>query len=503
MPQKHFRIERSEKKGSYLSFSSSDPTTDDAEQHVLTNAGGHHFQDLPVQSPFSESQDQPIGKHSPEAISLLPMQAALEVSQPSDPLEQEADRVARQVARAVSSDTGSTCEDALELSAAKNVTVRERFARKATGDRQQDQDFSAIVASGLKGGGQPLDTGTRNLMERSFGHCFDQVRVYTDDSAGQSAETVAARAYTVGSNIVFKSSEYNPGTDSGRQLLAHELTHVIQQSAAAPSSSAPLDNGMADRQAGIVHRDATGDPKPAAPAPDAAKTPIGPAVHYKFEIKAWIPFASVPDPEEALHDIGFRLNRVESVSDYNSQYRGDGHAGYEGGYRVFHVAEFDWDGVKISNVTFPAVAHFGTSHRDFSATLTDSFSFPTTNTFFKDTESATTNSAVTGLAVGPQEVDLGMSSPNPLTIGPAPDIDADYSFFISQDTLGIETVTVRWTTDFMPNHGYRVTRAGTVIKEHVVNALPGPVNGLEIFLRLNSKSNGGADRIEPGNPSGG
>lgn len=89
---------------------------------------------------------------------------------------------------------------------------------------------------------------------------------------------------------------------------------------------------------------------------------------------------------------------------------------------------------------------------------------------------------------------MGMASPNPLTLFPAPDIDADYTLFISRD-FGEDTITVRWSTDFMPNHGFRVVKNGIELKQRIVNALPGPLSSLEIALRLNSKTNGGADSV--------
>src|SRR5262245_30551480 len=85
-----------------------------------------------------------------------------------------------------------------------------------------------------------------------------------------------------------------------------------------------------------------------------------------------------------------------------------------------------------------------------------------------------------------------MASPNPLTIVPASDIDADYTLFISHDLDG-DTVTVRWATDFMPNHGFRLERNGAVIKERIDNALPASITAPEIFVQLNSKSRGGVD----------
>jgi hypothetical protein len=68
-------------------------------------------------------------------------------------------------------------------------------------------------------------------MEPRFGHDFSQVRVHTDSKAAESARDLTANAYTVGRNIVFGTGQFLPGTQMGWQLLAHELTHVVQQSA--------------------------------------------------------------------------------------------------------------------------------------------------------------------------------------------------------------------------------------------------------------------------------
>jgi hypothetical protein len=81
-----------------------------------------------------------------------------------------------------------------------------------------------------KGGGSPLDAPTRSSMESAFGASFDHVRVHTDDTASRSAESVGANAYTVGSDVVFRSGQYDPGSASGQRTIAHELAHVVQQS---------------------------------------------------------------------------------------------------------------------------------------------------------------------------------------------------------------------------------------------------------------------------------
>ena len=78
--------------------------------------------------------------------------------------------------------------------------------------------------------GQPLEPGTRASMESRFGEDFSQVRVHTDAQATESATALRAKAYTVGRDIVFGEKKYSPETSQGKQLLAHELAHVIQQS---------------------------------------------------------------------------------------------------------------------------------------------------------------------------------------------------------------------------------------------------------------------------------
>lgn len=86
-----------------------------------------------------------------------------------------------------------------------------------------------IVHQVLDEPGQPLDSATRSFFEPRFGYDFGQVRVHADAKAAESARMVNAHAYTVGSDIVFAAGQYQPMTQMGQQLLAHELTHVVQQ----------------------------------------------------------------------------------------------------------------------------------------------------------------------------------------------------------------------------------------------------------------------------------
>jgi Domain of unknown function (DUF4157) len=88
----------------------------------------------------------------------------------------------------------------------------------------------SIVHDVLRSPGRPLDAETRAFFEPRFGHEFSQVRLHADARAAESARAVQAHAYTVGRDVVFGAAQYAPGTGAGNRLLAHELTHVVQQS---------------------------------------------------------------------------------------------------------------------------------------------------------------------------------------------------------------------------------------------------------------------------------
>jgi hypothetical protein len=92
-----------------------------------------------------------------------------------------------------------------------------------------EQEHSPVHDVVNSGGGAPLPVDTRADMEARFGQDFGDVRVHTDAAAHGSAKSVNAQAYTVGPNIVFQRDNYDPASESGRHMLAHELTHVVQQ----------------------------------------------------------------------------------------------------------------------------------------------------------------------------------------------------------------------------------------------------------------------------------
>ncbi len=99
--------------------------------------------------------------------------------------------------------------------------------------KNNEVSTGASVSSNLVrnlGPGQPLNPAIRAFFEPRFGHDFSKVRIHADAQASESARAVNARAFTAGRDVVFGKGEYAPGTGEGRRLLAHELTHVVQQS---------------------------------------------------------------------------------------------------------------------------------------------------------------------------------------------------------------------------------------------------------------------------------
>ena len=151
------------------------------------------------------------------------LQTRLRVNQPGDRFEQEADRVTDQVMRMPEPGLQRQADEEEDLLQAKPLVQR-----RVTGG-SGGQTAPPIVHDVLRSPGQPLEPSTRRFMESRFGHDFSRVRVHADGKAAASAQAVNARAYTVGQDVVFGQDEYAPSSQEGQRLLAHELTHAVQQ----------------------------------------------------------------------------------------------------------------------------------------------------------------------------------------------------------------------------------------------------------------------------------
>jgi len=167
------------------------------------------------------------------------VQTQSEINTPGDEYEQEADAVANRVMRIPE----PSAEPVETLEEQQTMPSLQRTPAEASPDRVSAENTPAIQTKRLPSnghqqgsnsgrsmsGGEPLPTSVRSYFEPRFGHDFTSVRIHTGGIAADTAKQVQAKAFTFGHHIVFGEGHYRPETDAGRHLLAHELTHVIQQ----------------------------------------------------------------------------------------------------------------------------------------------------------------------------------------------------------------------------------------------------------------------------------
>jgi hypothetical protein len=135
-----------------------------------------------------------------------------------------------------------------------------------------DEERSPVLDVVSSGGGRPLEEPVRADMEDRLGHSFSDVRVHTGEAAHTSAASVNAHAYTVGSNIVFQRDKYDPGSDAGRTMIAHELTHVVQQRSGPVDGTATGSGVRVSDPSDRFEREATATAERVMSAPAAPAT---------------------------------------------------------------------------------------------------------------------------------------------------------------------------------------------------------------------------------------
>jgi len=212
-----------------------------------------------------------VGNQAIQRLTTTPfIQAKLQISMAGDPAEQEADHVADSVMRmpepAVSEDkiiapkSKSHVPLAVRDNDEEEKPLVQRDCDECEEEKKQDQGESAEMVhreSGaqtatpkvtssvaanihaMNGGGSSLPVTTRAFFEPRFGADLSQVRVHTDSRAAATANSIQARAFTLGSNIAFGAGQFAPESREGRQLLAHELTHVMQQNGSQVQRAQP------------------------------------------------------------------------------------------------------------------------------------------------------------------------------------------------------------------------------------------------------------------------
>ncbi|WP_051503202.1 MULTISPECIES: eCIS core domain-containing protein [Nostocales] len=202
--------------------------------------------------------------NSPQQSSASPIQAKLTIGEPGDKYEQEADRVASQVVGQINAPASAQStqgrsvqrqeEKPEELQAKSEITALQRQEEKpeelqakstqqraiAGGEASTDLTFAINSA---RGGGQPLDAGLQRSMGQAMGADFSGVRVHTNTQSDQLNQSIQAKAFTTGKDVFFRQGAYQPGSRGGQELIAHELTHVVQQNGGVVQRSQTRDTG--------------------------------------------------------------------------------------------------------------------------------------------------------------------------------------------------------------------------------------------------------------------
>lgn len=171
-------------------------------------------------------------------------QPKLTVNQPNDVYEQEADAMADRVMRMVMPGyNGNTffkpAADGIQRKC-QHCENEEKVSRKEGSDSEVHGGYQLDNYVGsLNSSGQAMPESSRQFFEPRFGRDFSTVRIHTGSEAAKSAQSINALAYTAGNNIVFNSGQYSPESNSGKRLIAHELTHVVQQGKGAEIKTFP------------------------------------------------------------------------------------------------------------------------------------------------------------------------------------------------------------------------------------------------------------------------
>jgi hypothetical protein len=203
---------------------------------------------------------------SPQQSPALPIRAKLTIGEPGDQYEQEADRVASQVVEQINAPASAQStqgqsvqrqeESEEELQRQPSISNLQRSPlspevqreampeeddlqaksilqrREAIAAGEASTDLDAAINS-ARGGGQPLDAGLQRSMGQAMGADFSGVRVHTDAQSDQLNQSIQAKAFTTGQDMFFRQGAYEPGSRGGQELIAHELTHVVQQNSGA------------------------------------------------------------------------------------------------------------------------------------------------------------------------------------------------------------------------------------------------------------------------------
>jgi Domain of unknown function (DUF4157) len=209
-------------------------------------AFGLHFAPIPVHAPnrpVSALGQPPLA--IPQSYPIAPIQAKLMIGQPNDKYEQQADRIAAQVVNQINTPQPvNQTNDKEDAKPQMKPSLQPQSNPQLNGDSIPATPELEAKIGRSRSDGHPLAESIRRPLERSFGTDFSQVKVHTDAQADQLNRSIQARAFTTGQAMFFRQGAYQPGSRVGQELIAHELTHVVQQNGGAMQRSAQKENAV-------------------------------------------------------------------------------------------------------------------------------------------------------------------------------------------------------------------------------------------------------------------
>jgi hypothetical protein len=249
-------------------------------------------------------------------------------------------------------------------------------------------------------------------------------------------------------NCIYTTQEHTRYDNGVEDVSQNSLVRICPGFAPPPGVTCPT---------GQV-RDANGlcNPPPPPPPPAASH-------HYRVELKAWIPFQHVVDPEMVFEPTSYLLNRdlfgesvcqeasffAQYLTNLISVYRGDGHSTYAGGFRVLSALEFDWNGSQITGFHEASGPHYGTTHRDINQNGPDGA--------FSCSEDRTATSAVRVQQNSLQAFAMSIDSKNPI---PPQDVTPSIDSTLTGTFGAGGALTFGWQSDLFPSHGFYVEEDG-------------------------------------------
>jgi hypothetical protein len=166
-----------------------------------------------------------------------------------------------------------------------------------------DETIARAIQS-KRGGGATLAEGPKANMEQTMGEDFSDVRVHSDSDADSLSKSVQAKAFTTGQDIFFRSGEYQPGSTEGNKLLAHELTHVVQQRNAPPAEKLEVSHpeDASEKQASAVADNMSATAATPAPSVGREEEEVAPSLARQEEVKEEEAATSVARQEEVKEE---------------------------------------------------------------------------------------------------------------------------------------------------------------------------------------------------------